>query len=272
MLSRLREGTRVDGAVQALHELAMNGRNVASAPGLDLSTHINTYLLWVNDAEAQLHNWFVDTRTLVEDLHSEHFWRIRDLQPHSPRAPELINGEVRRQANRLDGIAERLERFNAWVQASPMTIAVLDTHVLLHYEPPAQIFWQEVIGVRDVRLVVPLRVLEELDQKKYAARADLAKRARQIIGDLRRRLGSAEGNRFEIRDGAHLDIFLPDEPRQPTVDADQEILEDCYAMIRAGGDVRLVSDDASMDIRARAYGIQVCSMPEKYLRHAVTQG
>src|SRR5205814_6231219 len=47
----------------------------------------------------------------------------------------------------------------------PCAIAVLDTHVLLHYRLFDEVDWPTLVGAKPVRLVVPLRVVEELDER-----------------------------------------------------------------------------------------------------------
>jgi len=62
---------------------------------------------------------------------------------------------------------------------------VLDSNSLLHHAPPNQMRWDGVIG-SPVRLVVPLRVVQELDDKKASnskpLRQRAAKRLRQLGG------------------------------------------------------------------------------------------
>ena len=62
----------------------------------------------------------------------------------------------------------------------------------MHYQRLDEIPWAEVLGVTLVRIILPICVIDELDNKKYTGsdrmsrRADLAIRAlRQYSADLR---------------------------------------------------------------------------------------
>lgn len=258
--------------MSTLRAEAMHAGNVATGgAGLGLSHHVNRYLQWVNAAEGQLRNHFVDSRVWTA-LHSEYFWRIRELRDDSPRPAELIADEARRQAERLDQLADELEQLSAWATSTPGVLAVLDTHVLLHFQPPEQVDWKRVVGADAVRLVLPLRVVEELDEKKYMARRGLADRARRLLTQLRTQAAESDGGPIAVREGVVLDFYVDQEPRRRTLDADQEVLDTCMTIASTGSTMGLVTDDAGMELRARACRIQCFRMPLKYLRRsAMTQ-
>ncbi len=80
----------------------------------------------------------------------------------------------------LDRVRERRQHFGDGIPTG-----VLDSNSLLHHAPPNQMRWDGVIG-SPVRLVVPLRVVQELDDKKASnskpLRQRAAKRLRQLGG------------------------------------------------------------------------------------------
>ena len=130
MIPRLRDGTQLARAQQALHQAAAEGRNlVGSAAGQALSIHQNGFLGWIGSAENQLRNVFIDPATW-EHLYGERYWRIRDLRQESPRAIELINNEIDFQADWLDGLAEHLKKLADRLDGAPGQLTVLDTDVL----------------------------------------------------------------------------------------------------------------------------------------------
>jgi predicted ribonuclease YlaK len=146
-------------------------------------------------------------------------------------------------------------------------IAVADTNVLRHYQPPAEIDWAGVVGGSPVRLVVPLRVIEELDAKKYARRDDLAGRARSVLPILQRTMGNA-GARGQLRKAVTVEVPIDPGTRFRPLDADEEILETCHELRQfSGRPVALVTGDTGMTLRAEAQESQVASMPDKYLRN-----
>jgi predicted ribonuclease YlaK len=147
---------------------------------------------------------------------------------------------------------------------------VLDTNVLLHYQPPWQVDWTAVLGsAGPVRLVLPLRVIEELDERKYRDREKIAQRARDLLSELWKVLSPSKGGPAPLggKPGITVEVFLDDEPRRHTLDADAEILEECRTLKAVGCPVSLVTADTGLSIRASALGIAVVPMPDKYLRN-----
>lgn len=253
-------------AVLSLQERAVEGRNlVGSSAGQSVPVHQNRYLEWVATAEIELRNIFTDPSTW-QRLYGDRYWHIRSLTAESPRAIELINDEGKDQAAWLERLALRLRALADRLDLAPGRLTVLDTHVLLHGLPPDQIPWQEIVGADNVRLVLPLRVIEELDAKKYTAREDLADRARRLLSQLRSMLAPTAGSPVELRGGVTIELPVDDEPRHRNLDADQEILETCQELQSAGAPVVLVSDDTGMFLRATAVGLTVVALPEQYLR------
>jgi len=206
--------------------------------------------------------------TLSDSLRGRAYWEIRNLTEQSLRGPELISDEVRVQCRALERLAERLETRCKRLSATPGTMAVLDTHVLLHFLPVEQIDWPSFIPGETVRLVLPLRVIEELDEKKYGRRDDLAARAGGVLTALRRQLASSNGVPVAVtsREGVTIEVPIEDEPRRRLMDADQEILDQCVDIKSFGQTVFLVTDDCGLDLRAHALGLDVIPMPIKYAR------
>lgn len=259
----LRHDTDIDGAADELRSLARDARNLLVNP--DLLTLRRDYAAWVFTAESHLRALFTDPQTWAE-LRDATYWSICDKNHGHVRMSELVRVEVEYQASRLEHLTSRLQAFAAWLGASQGHITVLDTHVLLHFQLPVQVKWAEVVGGSPVRLVVPLRVIEELDEKKYTARDDIADRSRRLLSDLRSRLGSSAPSPAKLNDDTTIEVLLDDEPRHRTQDADQEILDACENLRMAGAPVLLVTDDTGLTLRARALHVEVVAMPERYLR------
>jgi hypothetical protein len=267
VILRLRDGTQLADAEQRLRVSATDGRNIGyGSAGQTLKAIQNSYLAWVGTAEkTPLRNIFIDP-TVWEHLYGERYWRVRELTSDSPRAIELINDEANFQAAWLDELADRLKKLADRLAVAPGQLTVLDTNVLLHFMPPEQVDWPTVIGAAQVRLVLPLRVIEEIDAKKYTARDDLADRARRLLCQLRTRLAPTAGGPTSLRTGVTIEVPIDDGPRQRTLDADQEILDTCRELEAGGQAVVLVTDDTGLSLRATAQGIRAIPMPEQYLR------
>jgi predicted ribonuclease YlaK len=140
---------------------------------------------------------------------------------------------------------------------------------LLHYRPVDEVDWTAVAGAKAVRLVVPLRVVEELDEKKYARRGELGDRAVTRLRKLEQHT-VASGPR-NLRPGLEIEILAsvnldPEAARRPAIPADTEILDTCEALsgYSGGNAVFLVTGDLAMKIRAQTRGLDARQMPDEY--------
>ena len=66
--------------------------------------------------------------------------------------------------------------------------------------------------------------------------------------------------------GNGVEVFVDEEPRRRTLDADQEVLDTAVELAGLGQDLVLVTDDAGLELRARAQEVAVCRMDPRYLR------
>lgn len=118
-----------------------------------------------------------------------------------------------------------------------------------------------------MRLIVPLRVIEELDILKYdQRRQDRAERARRVLPQLEAAVGTA-GASSELRPGTTIEVLIEPSPRYRPTDADEEILETCRELQQYGSrSVSLVTADAAMRLRAQALNMSAIRMPSQYAR------
>lgn len=227
------------------------------------------YLEWVEQTEVQLASMTQQPEILTM-FQSARYWHIRGIDSSTPRPWPLVEAESNLQKAALERMAEDLVQRSIQLSAAPGRITVVDTNVLLHYLPPPQIPWASILRVDEVRLVVPLRVIEELDAKKYAKRSDLADRARRVLPLIEDRIGTA-GQAGTLQDGVTIEVPIDPSPRRRPTDADEEILETCEELSQmTGRPVALVTGDTAMRIRAEARGIEVVRLPEGYERDRPT--
>ncbi len=143
---------------------------------------------------------------------------------------------------------------------------MLDTNVLLHYKPIDQIPWLRLTESEAVRLVIPLRVIEEVDAKKYAKSATLAKRARNLLPALEQTLGEG-GRPGRVAQNVTVEVPVDTGPRERPEDADEEIIEVCRDLTQfSSRHVTLVTGDTAMRIRAQAHGLTAIAIDDQYLR------
>ena len=269
MALALKDGVQPTHAARTLRQWSeWLGSLAGPSGGASIESRRNDYLNKVERVEETLRYCFSDPARWT-GLRGERHWMICSLSPSSPTLARLITEEAEEQQRYLSGLADQLDRFASRLDAAPGDLVVLDTNVLLHYHPPWQVKWDEVLGSQaPVRLVLPLRVIEELDMAKYRDRDKIAQRARDLLSQLWKVLEPSKGGpaALEGRPGVTVEVFLDDEPRRRTLDADAEILEQCRTLRAVGGPVSLVTADTGLSIRAVALGIPVVPMPDKYLR------
>jgi hypothetical protein len=245
----------------------MVGENI---PGLSGGAtdfqHADRYMNWVQAAQGQVRNLFTDLDTR-NHFHSTAYWAIRNPAYQGFRDIELINTEATEQTEWLNTLADQLTELDNRLTSAPGTITVLDTNVLLHYQPPDQVDWLTLIDVEKVRLVLPLRVVEEMDEKKYARRDDLADRARRLLTHLWAMLAPTAGGPVELRENVTIEVPIETGHRSRPLDADQEILDTCEEISNVGHEVVLITGDTGIGLRALAIPLKVVQMPEEYLRN-----
>jgi hypothetical protein len=231
------------------------------------------YLAWVEGTEAQLAAMTHDAEVLTM-LQTPRYRQIHALglapEPmlvdREGRPWPLIRAELDFQTSILARFRDDLNRRLDRASRALGHCTVLDTNVLLHYQPPAQIVWSEVVGRSPVRLIIPLRVVEELDEKKYARRDSLASVARSILPWLEKAMGPA-GAPGVIRDGVTAEVLVEPGNRRRPADADREILDTCLELTRFGTQpVTLVTGDTALLLRGQAESITTAKMPDKFRR------
>jgi hypothetical protein len=272
MALRLKPGTRPEQVLQILQVLETGLRNLPGEGagggtfGEVLERRQLNYLQWVENAEGQLSN-FADERDMSAQLHTRFYWAIRDAGPKTPRAMPLIDTEISLQKAALIRIAADLRARSERAAAGGL-IAVLDTHVLLHYEPPESIDWIEIVGEPQVRLLLPMRVVDELDEKKHTGSDRVRGKARSILPHIERMVGPDGAPGEPIRPGVTMEVEMVGEDQQ-SPDADRSIIETCIELQQLAGEPRnvsLVTGDAGMRLRAAQRGVAAIAMPESYLR------
>lgn len=147
---------------------------------------------------------------------------------------------------------------------SPTTIAVLDTNVLMHFQPLRQWEWAKLVPL-PVRLLVCGEVLRELDAIKdridSRSKSDRARRA------LEEAEAAADGPRT-LREGVTLAV-APFHPNASAFTgglsaevADDRIVAVALEQKAAGHKVVFVSNDTTPRLRAKALGLEVIVPPD----------
>jgi rRNA-processing protein FCF1 len=267
----LRSDTSAEQAIEALTARVMAARNLPGsvarggfsdeAEAVYLKRRQADYIDWVEVTEGQLGNVTNDLEVLMLP-YTPAYYEIRQLDPSSPRAVAFIDSERARQVNALEALRDDLQRRLGRARAAPGAITVLDTNVLLHHQLPDSVAWREVVGQEGVRLVIPLRVIEELDAKKYTESDKLRRRARERLPKLYTLVAAGGAPKALPNGHGTLEVFIEPGPRTRPADADTEILETARDLGRlSGSKVMIVTGDTAMRLRAEAEGIATVAMP-----------
>jgi rRNA-processing protein FCF1 len=269
----LKPGATPERALEILNALLVElhnlpGKSAASANVWEtFRRRQQDYMIWINNAESQLGN-FADELRIDSLLHTRGHWAIREAHTQTPWPAHLIESEIRLQKATLERVAQDLKRRIERATGAAGHIAVLDTHLLLHFLLPEQVDWKEVVGVEPVRLFLPITVVDELDELKYTGKDRVRGKARAALTNLEQAVGPG-GSPGRVSEGVTIEVELAfsDNPRDP--DADRSIISVCTELEQLAGtpnSVSLVTGDAGMRLRAAQRHVKVVAMPEKYLR------
>lgn len=269
---RLRRGVTVEQAVKALEGQISDSQQVSAQNASGAEVKRQTYLNWVSTTQKHLRTIFADTE-LEDSLLGRGYWHICSLSSQSSEKllNRLIGEELVFQVGypgihsdpggRIGEVAAGL-RGLLRLSSRPGRICVADTNALLHYIWFDQLPWAERMQVQQVRLIVPLAVIDELDAKKYARRAEFQQRARELLTRIDRYVTASPPDGYSpLREGVTVEI-LPDEPGHLRAQGnDQEILERCEFLQQVTGHlVTLITGDSGMRINAQNRDIAVLKL------------
>ncbi|MEU9780912.1 PIN domain-containing protein [Streptomyces phaeochromogenes] len=241
----------------AVHETYPPLKQAFAAPDLGASLHSAAYwnLLPIGGARTEL--GFISDPGVVMNL--------RRAQRAENQA--LIT-EIENQVKTLEQARAEFQALKT-LAARPGLPVVYDTNMLNHWKQPGDVLWRDVFKAQNetvpvTRLVIPLRVIDELDEQKYG-QGELAKKAATAIRYLERVLrGSKPGEPVELRRGVSLEIWVETDDRGG--DADLAILRCATDLetLHAGTGARVLTDDFGMRLRAQQMGLKVVSLPQSY--------
>lgn len=253
-------GIAIDNAIETLRNLSRTVSNVNAPPpsqGIEgVIARRDEYLAWVDMAEPRLVAIYGPEALPL--LHTDNYWQIWSMDIYGPRPIALINNEAARQQRLLGSLADQLvERCESF--KGDDEVFVIDTNVFMHYHTlnePEQ--WCHEALRRPSIVVVPLRVVQELDQKKQSTNNRLQKRARKTLGLMSDLLDGALSG--PVAAGVVLHVVVEPDVYDPQADA--EILNVAgRVQMYARRDLTVLTGDLSMQLRARAYGLRAEAMP-----------
>ena len=241
----------------AVHDTYPPLKQAFAAPNVGAGLHSTAYwnLLPMGGARTEL--GFVSDLAVAENV-------MRALRAEN----QALATEIENQVKALEHARAELEELKK-LATRPGQPVVYDTNMLNHWRQPGDVLWREVLKAQgeDVpltRLVVPLRVIDELDRQKYG-QGDLARKAATAIRYLERVLkGSQPGQLVRLRQCATLEVWVDADDRGG--DADLSILRCAADLTNLHPDTgaRVLTDDIGMRLRAQQMGLKVMRLPEDH--------
>lgn len=260
----IKSGQSASNAMVALDALLSGLSDLRGSPNSQPILAAQNYLLWAENAEAQLRAYFRD-RDIARGLHTERYWRIRSMSESTHRPQPLIVGEVDDQELSLKSFRDQLDHYRTMLDPRESErMIVLDTNVFVHGLPFQQVRWNEQFSERRVRILLPLVVIDELDNLKNRGNHEAGGVLRDLDGLLP---ANAALSIVRLRDNVTLQLV--DEPRGHArlTNLDDEIVQQSsYFSSVAGAPVTVVTQDRGMRVRAEAAGLPVLMLPNELKR------
>lgn len=225
------------------------------------------YAIWANNMRAQLKGAL--TRKAIESI----FEGPLNLAALLGGPSELVhaNAAASHACELIGEIADELGTLLAQTERSQFLPLVVDTNLILEYQPIGLINWSAIMG-EPVRLILPLRVFEELEEARYSN----SKRKSQIVRDELPRLVSmvehspGEPAKIGDREDATIELFdFRHEGLRPTW-ADDEILEFYQLLKQFLPRAQLITSDGPLLVRAKYRRFDVQRGPDIYRRKVLS--
>jgi hypothetical protein len=155
--------------IMRLQELTQALRNVlGGAAGVPPGELRRSFLRWMSEAEVFFRSSFVSVEPPIE-FDSPRLVALQGDRIAADQIYVVLQAEGARLIAQLEAAVVALTTpLPASAHGPDRIIVVLDTNTLLHYRKPDEISWRVLTGAPEVLLVVPLVVLDELDDKRNA--------------------------------------------------------------------------------------------------------
>lgn len=241
----------------AVHETYPTLAKVFVTPDLASGLRSTTYWNLLPIGAARTGAGFTTERMVAENLQ-----RARRAEN------QALSTEIKNQLKALEQAHAELQALRDLAARAGLPV-VYDTNMLNHWVQPGDIRWREILKIQKenaklARLVIPLRVVDELDRQKYG-QGDLARKAATAIRYLERVLrDSKPGQPVQLRDDATLEVWVDSDDRSS--DADLSILR-CAAdldNLHPSTGVRVLTGDTGMRLRAQQLGLKTLQLPEEF--------
>jgi hypothetical protein len=261
LLVRLTQTGGVDGAIQNVRDLQVHLEN--SKSGLTGTERRNALLRWLDDqARPAIEFLFEDGTDIIEEIDAS-CDRLAGSHLDGSDLYSLATRENTRWRERIRRVEEDLQRQKQFADRRG-TPVVLDTSVLMEAEPLGTIDWP---SPAPIRLIVPILVVEELDNLLHdrdAARRKKARDARRVL------MAVHPGNKPTEPEPLPgmlplitLEVLVDNDWRQRRANNDAEIVDQALDLHRITGLALLATCELQQYYRAGAVDLPAILVPRR---------
>lgn len=256
----------LDQCLEALSRAEIEGGNVASRSTVPGDFILN-FFDWHTTTEVAV-AYMLPPAEIGRLLYSPRLWALRQMDPTGPAAKAWAELELRERRAALTAAHEALRDAQARWRRDDATIVVPDTNLLIHHGSDlAAIPWKALSDSRrDVRVVVLLQVIDELDRLKRTGQNHVRASARKVLKELAALGIAGTGNRVTVAQVEYAKTTIEvvgqerDHVRLP--DADSEIIDQAVILGElAGRRVAVLTSDTGMQVRAGDADVEVRLVP-----------
>ena len=151
-----------------------------------------------------------------------------------------------------------------------MKYIFVDTNLLIHYQPIEELDWSKIVSGKDFTILIPLKVVRELDNHKHSHKNFVQKQSRKILPKLYKYLD----DKSNLPENLDIKILEEDPPENvfknnnlnTNINDDDEIIASIihYRSTNDIDDISLITADYGMLLKARNYNINAVKIPDKY--------
>ena len=150
-----------------------------------------------------------------------------------------------------------------------------DTNFFIHYKNPNELSWTDIGEFEEIRLIITMPVLTEIDELKYGNKNRVQKRARQYTSQFKK-INRSENAELKVSDSPSVILKI-----NLTLERDHELLNEIgsenqdnilasiankYANENSDKDVRLLTGDVVLSLKAREHSIPCIFIPDSWRR------
>lgn len=260
----IRHTTTPVQAISVLEEIAANAVPSVMAGGTSPSSYRSRYAKWAAESEARLKSIFSRRDAAWFFSSARHYIVIS--QEHADG--HLVGAELASIGEELRSSAAAVRRAMDWLGLGGGSPLVIDTNIVLEYQALDAIDWSKVVS-GTARLIVPTRVLGELEDKRFDRRSRLSDVARSELPKLVAWLesGARPGVGVVIdRHGTTIETVPPELEGDYVRAADDEILGFFDMVTQYAHDAKLVTSDGPLRVRAHNRSYALARVPSAFAR------